>query len=101
VLLIATLAVTVAALLVIIEVGQLLDEAAHAQLAADAAALAGAAQGHRAAVSVAQANGAELIAYDEQRHGDGSGTVLVSVTARFARATRSAGAEAVTEWVVP
>ncbi len=59
---------------------------ARAQTAADAAALAGAAEGRAAARRLAEANGAELIAYLELGGGD------VDVTVRLGSAEASARA---------
>lgn len=119
----AALIVTAGALLVIVEVGRLLEEGARAATAADAAALAGAAEGRDGAASIAVANGAALVSYTEEVSGEGishaltvsgeatlgavggsdieDSSVLVTVTVRVGRATRSARAEGVTEWTAP
>lgn len=119
----AMLIVTAGALLVIVEVGRLLEESVRAATAADAAALAGAAEGRDGAASMAAANGATLVSYAEETSGGGvshalpdsgegalhaaegsdieDSSVLVTVTVRVGRATRSARAEGVTEWMAP
>ncbi len=75
-----------------VEVGQVLDEAARARTAADAAALAAAAGGWPAAAELAEANGAELVAFDQT--GD-----QVTVAVRAGRVVRRARAEATVTWV--
>ena len=111
----AMLVITAAVLLVAVEVGRLLDDGVRASTAADAAALAGAAQGRAEAASIAAANGATLVSYIEERHDDGAshasraeeeiddgaGSVFVTVSVRVGRATRTARAEGVTEWTTP
>ena len=88
----------VALVLVAVEVGRLLDEGARARIAADAAALAGAAQGRDRAEALAAANGGSLIAYiEETPHGD-AGRVVVTVSVEVGRASSTARAEGVTEW---
>jgi hypothetical protein len=79
-------ALTVGVLIVLGQVGGLLASSAAARTAADAAALAGAAQGEAAARSIAIANGAELVSYED--HG---GTA--EVTVRVGRAEATARAE--------
>lgn len=59
---------------------------ARAQTAADAAALAGAAEGRAAAQRLAEANGAELIAYLELGGGDADVTVRLGSAEASARA---------------
>ena len=71
---------------------ELLDARARAQTAADAAALAGVAEGELAANRLARRNGAELVAFD--RFGS---TVRVEVRVGPARA--EARAEARVRWV--
>src|SRR5688572_172985 len=61
---------------------------AQAQTSADAAALAGAASGRQAAVSVAQANGASILEYREMQ-----GSVSVQVKLGQARAKAKAEAD--------
>src|SRR3954447_7781961 len=56
------------AMLLLVHLGTLAIHRAHARTAADAAALAGAAEGRDAAVRVAEANGAVLESYNA--HGD-------------------------------
>ena len=108
----AMLVITAAVLLAAVEVGRLLDDGVRAGTAADAAALAGAAQGRAEAASIAAANGATLVSYTEERHEDDGGrasraeegidggaeSVFVTVSARVGRATRTARAEGVAEW---
>jgi uncharacterized membrane protein len=75
------------ALLLVVEVGRVLDERARAATAADAAALAGAAEGEDAARALAAANGAVL----ESFRLDGADAVVVVRVGRAratARATR-------------
>jgi hypothetical protein len=69
-------------------------ERGHAQMAADAAALAGAAEGRPTAEALAEANGAELSGYVERG-------VAVEVDVRFRRASARATAEAVTTTPAP
>ncbi|MBW8825055.1 MAG: hypothetical protein JF603_01705 [Acidobacteria bacterium] len=64
--------------------GGRLDDAARAQTAADAAALAGAADGRRAATELAQANHGDLVAY---RQSGSKVAVRVQVGDSVARAT--------------
>ena len=92
------LAMTAATLLVAIEVGHLLEESARASTAADAAALAGAAEGQSGAASVAAANGGSLLSYNEERLGEVADAVVVTVSVEVGRATRTARAQGVTEW---
>lgn len=87
-----TTAVIGAALVGLLAVGPVLIDQNRARSAADAAALAGALEGRQAAATVATANGATLVSWDE-RPGElpGARTVMVevavgTVTAR-ARAT--------------
>ena len=74
--------------------GSLVDDAARARTAADAAALAGAADGRDAAVELARSNGGELLSFE--RIGN---TVLVTV--RVDHATQSASAAAALQYRVP
>ncbi len=81
------------------QVGRVLDEAARARTAADAAALAGAAEGRAAAVEMAAvemaaANGAELVSFE--RTGD-----QVTVAVRAGRLVRRARAESTVTWLEP
>ena len=108
----AMLVITAGVLIVAVEVGRLLEDGVRAGTAADAAALAGAAQGRAEAASIATANGAALVSYVEERLDneasnaalteeeidDGAGSVFVTVSVRVGRATRTARAEGVTEW---
>lgn len=91
-LMLIAVAVTVVGLMVVVRWGAAVDDAARARTAADAAALAGAAEGRVEAEKVASANGGQLLEY--RRRGD---TVEVVVAVRSARAR--ARAEAVFEWV--
>ncbi len=63
-----------AAAVLVAQVGLAVDERARARTAADATALAGAAEGRDAAAEVARANGAELVSF---RSEDGEVTVVV------------------------
>ena len=85
--------------LVAVEVGRLLDEGARARIAADAAALAGAAEGRDRAEALAAANGGSLIAYIEEIPNGDAGRVVVTASVEVGRASRTARAEGVTEWV--
>lgn len=96
-LLLMMLFATVGLALVVAEVGRLLNESAQARTAADAAALAGAAEGEQVAAELAAANGGTMISYHEHDEDDGSSTV--SVTVRVGRATQTARASAVVEWI--
>ena len=80
-------AVTMGLIIAAAEVGRVLDEAARARTAADAAALAAATGGRPEAAELAEANGAELLAFD--RTGD-----QVTVAVRVGRVVRRARAEA-------
>ena len=82
------------------EVGQLLDESARARTAADAAALAGAAEGRESASSVAAANGGSLVSYSQEDSGD-AGSSAVTVKVRVARASQTSRALALVEWTTP
>jgi len=62
-LLLLVLAITMVALMVIVRLGAVANDAARARTAADAAALTGAAEGRRAADHVARANAGELVSY--------------------------------------
>ena len=95
----------VGAALVLVEVGQLLHESARARTAADAAALAGAAEGQSTAERLAIANGGVLISFHEHSSGErdpegGAGPAVVTVVVRVGRATQTAHAEALVEWVI-
>jgi len=87
------LVLIVGTLVVAVRLSGLLDAAAQARTAADAAALAGAASGEREARELAEANGGEVVEYS--RIGQ---TVVVVV--RVGPATHEARAEAVIEWDV-
>ena len=77
---------------VAVRLGPALDEAAQARIAADAAALAGAAAGEPEARAVAAANGAELVEY----HRLGS---TVTVMVRVGEVRARARATATVRWV--
>ena len=64
----AMLAIVTVALVALVPVGRALADRAHARTAADAAALAGAAEGEQAARALAGANGADLVEFE--RAGD-------------------------------
>jgi Flp pilus assembly protein TadG len=69
---------------------QRMIESSQAQVAADAAALAGVTGGERAATRLAQANGAELISYRHEQGDRGAiVTVVVGIGARRATASAS------------
>ena len=94
VMLVAAMVAVVAA----VEIGQLLDDAARARTAADAAALAGAAAGRSEAAALAAANGGSLRSYQElEPHGEPDVT-LVTVEVQVGRASRTARAERLVEW---
>ncbi len=78
--------------LLLARLAPLVDDAARAQTAADAAALAGAAEGRSAAARFANANGGELIDF----HQDGS---IVEVTVRVGHASADASARFRVDWV--
>ncbi len=80
-----------------VEVGQVLNEAAQARTAADAAALAGAAAGRDEAAAVASANGGVLLSYSEHDTGDPD-VLLVTVEVQVGRSSRAARAERMVEW---
>lgn len=86
-LLLIVLFLVVLAAVVVAEVGAATIERQEAQVAADAAALAGAAHGRSAAHDAAEANGARITAY----HDLGA---VVQLTVRFRRASATAAAEA-------
>jgi hypothetical protein len=65
---VAMLAIVTVALVALAPVGRALADRAHARTAADAAALAGAAEGEQAARALAGANGADLVEFE--RAGD-------------------------------
>ena len=98
------LVATVGLAVVIAEVGDVLDESARARTAADAAALAGAAEGEAAAAELAIANGGTMEFYGEEFYGeqdvggDGAATT-VTVRVRVGRASQTARAVALVEWV--
>jgi hypothetical protein len=84
-LLVAVLAIGAVVLMAIGHLGERAVDGARARTAADAAALAGAADGRRAAVALAGANGGTLVGYSERAGG-------VTVTVRVGRATAVARA---------
>jgi hypothetical protein len=91
-LMLIALAVALIGLLVLSRVGLAADDAARARTAADAAALAGAAEGRSEAGRLATANGGVLIEYRS------SGSI-VEVVVRVGRAAARARAERVISWV--
>lgn len=97
----AMLLLAMGAVVATIEIGRLLNESAAARTAADAAALAGAAEGRDAAESIARANGGVLLSYHEEEIADGSDGLLVSVAVRVGRASQAARAERQVEWAAP
>ena len=96
----AILLLAMAAVVATIDIGRLLNQAAAARTAADAAALAGAASGPDAAASIAAANGGVLLSYDEQEPADGSESLLVTVEVQVGRASKTARAERQVEWTL-
>lgn len=98
----AMLLLAMGAVIATVEIGRLLDESATARTAADAAALAGAAAGRGAAESIARSNGGVLLSYHEEEVAAGGSDVrLVSVAVRVGRASQTARAERLVEWVAP
>ena len=97
----AMLLLAMGAVVATIEIGRLLNDSAAARTAADAAALAGAAEGRDSAESMAHANGGVLVSYHEEEAADGSGALLVTVAVRVGRAGQTARAEQQVEWVAP
>ena len=93
----AMLLLAMGAVVAMIEIGRLLNESAAARTAADAAALAGAADGPDGAA----ANGAVLLTYEEEEPADGSDALLVTVTVQVGRTSRTARAERQVEWTAP
>ena len=91
-LLLIVIAVTIVGLMVVVRTGRAADDAARARTAADAAALAGAAEGRSAAQRVALANGGVVVSYTA--FGE-----EVEVVVRVGVATARARAERFTEWV--
>lgn len=87
------LVLIVASLVVAVRLGGLLDAAAQARTAADAAALAGAAVGEQEARAVARANGGEVVRYEQVGR-------MVVVVVRVGPATHEARAEGVILWDV-
>jgi uncharacterized membrane protein len=75
------------ALMVTVQVGRVLDDRARAATAADAAALAGAAEGEAAAREMAEANDAQLLSF-RQEGADTVVEVRVGRAVGRARATR-------------
>ncbi len=96
----ALLLLAMGAVVATVEIGRLLNESAAARTAADAAALAGAAEGRDAAESMVHANGGVLVSYHEEA-ADGAGALLVTVAVRVGRAGQTARAEQQVEWVAP
>lgn len=80
-LMLAVVALSVVVLLALVPLAQAAGERARARTAADAAALAGAAEGEAAARQIATANGAELIAWRAE-----GADVWIEVTLGDARA---------------
>ena len=97
----AMLLLAMGAVVAMIEIGRLLNESAAARTAADAAALAGAADGPDGAASIAVANGAVLLSYEEEEPADDSDALLVTVTVQVGRSSRTARAERQVEWTAP
>ena len=97
----AMLLLAMGAVVVTIEIGRLLNESAAARTAADAAALAGAADGPDEAASIAAANGAVLLSYEEEEPAGDSDVLLVTVTVQVGRTSRTARAERLVEWAAP
>jgi hypothetical protein len=86
------LIVALGAALLLARLAPLVDDAARAQTAADAAALAGAAEGRVAAARFAGANGGELLGFQR----DGS---VVEVRVRVGHASADASARFQIDWV--
>ena len=86
------LALTAGVLVLAVRLGAPLDDAARARTAADAAALAGAAEGPEAAERLARDNGGTLVDY----RATGAG---VEVTVRVGAAVAIARAEATISWL--
>jgi len=82
----------VVAILALARLGGALDDSARARTAADAAALAGAVDGRKAAQDLADQNGGTLVNF--VRRGD-----TVDVSVRVGRATAVASAGARVDWV--
>ncbi len=99
-LMIVVLFIVMGAVAATVEIGQLLNESAQARTAADAAALAGAAEGRAEAELLAAANGGVLLSYEEQTAAD-SDALLVTVAVQVGRASRTARAERRVEWTAP
>jgi uncharacterized membrane protein len=87
-LVLALVAVAVVLLLAVVPLGRATQQRAAARTAADAAALAGAAEGEQAAREVAEANGGELVEWRAKGH-----DVWVVVTLGDARAEAKARRE--------
>lgn len=85
------LAVALLAVAVVVRFAHATDDAAEARTAADAAALAGAAEGEAAARRLAEENGGELVRFRL----DGA---VVEVDVRVGEVTARARAERVVEW---
>jgi hypothetical protein len=82
---VAMVALCGAALVALVPVARVLDQRAQARAAADAAALAGAAEGEPAATEIAQANGARLVSF-EARGSEVIVRVRVGAVEAYARA---------------
>ena len=91
-LLLVVLLVSLIAVAVLGRLGSVADETARARTAADAAALAGVAEGRPAARRLAEANGGVLVEYRNEG-------ATVEVVVRVGDAAARARAEAVVEWV--
>lgn len=93
---------TFAFALMIVEVGQVIDESAQARTAADAAALAGALEDRDSAEYFTSVNSGQIVSYHEQDlTSHSSGARLVAVTVQLGRATQTATAVSEVEWVRP
>jgi hypothetical protein len=84
------LVVATVALLLVVRVGETVDDRARARTAADAAALAGAAGGRDQAASIAAANGGSLERWVEHAH-EVEVVVVVDTAHATARARRVVG----------
>ena len=88
------LAIAAVIVVFVARIGLVLDDAARARTAADAAALAGAVEGYGAANTLAEANGGTLASFEFQ-----GSTVTVVVT--VGQATAEASAVVAFDWVLP
>lgn len=91
--LVVTTTIGLAAVLGLIEAGEVLVDGNRARGAADAAALAGAEHGRDRAEAIAAANGAEIVGWAAVGTADGGRTVTVEVVVRdtSARARATTG----------